>query len=113
MVRLALLTFSGCLLISASPPALAQDVASLSELGRLSIEELANLPVTAVTRTAQPLSQAPAAVYVITNEDIRRSGATTLAEALRLAPNLQVARQDASNYGITARGFNHNSNNSQ
>ena len=81
----------------------------MSDLGRLSIDELANLPVTGVTRTAQPLSQAPAAVYVITNEDIRRSGATTLAEALRLAPNLNVARQDASNYGITARGFNHNS----
>ena len=45
---------------------------------------------------------------MITNEDIRRSGATRLAEALRLAPNLQVARLDSGNYAITARGFNHN-----
>jgi iron complex outermembrane receptor protein len=86
-----------------------QVAASVGDLSRLSIDELANLPVTGVTRTLQPLSQAPAAVFVITNDDIRRSGATTLAEALRLAPNLQVARADAANYGITARGFNHNS----
>ena len=110
-MRQGFFAFSCCVLISASTSrgAQAQDIASVSDLGRLSIDELANLPVTGVTRTAQPLSQSPAAVYVITNEDIHRSGATTLAEALRLAPNLHVARQDASNYGISARGFNHNS----
>jgi len=86
-----------------------QVAASVGDLSRLSIDELANLPVTGVTRTLQPLSQAPGAIFVITNDDIRHSGATTLAEALRLAPNLQVARADAGNYGITARGFNHNS----
>jgi outer membrane receptor for ferrienterochelin and colicin len=46
------------------------------------------------------------AVYVIGSEDIRRSGATSLAEALRLAPNLDVARVDANQYAISARGFN-------
>ena len=86
-----------------------QLAASITDLSRLSIDELANLPVTGVTRTPQPASQAPASVFIITNDDIRRSGATTLAEALRLAPNLQVARSDASTYGIAARGFNHNS----
>ncbi|MBP9756259.1 MAG: TonB-dependent receptor, partial [Phenylobacterium sp.] len=55
----------------------------------------------------ETLGAAPAAIYVIRNEDIRFSGADSLPEALRLAPNLQVARSSASGYGITARGFNH------
>lgn len=72
----------------------------------LSLEELAMLPVTSVSKTAKPLASAPASVFVITERDIRRSGATTLPEALRLAPNLQVARADARTYAISARGFN-------
>ncbi|HEX3485647.1 MAG TPA: TonB-dependent receptor [Micropepsaceae bacterium] len=98
-----------CLLTiaAASPAGAQQQTNSVEDLGRLSIDELANLQITSVTRQAQPLSSAAAAVYVITNEDIRRSGATSVAEALRLAPNLQVARQSASSYGIAARGFNH------
>lgn len=72
----------------------------------LSIEELARLPVTSVSRRPAPLATAAAAIYVITGEDIRRSGATSLPEALRLAPNLQVARVNARNYAIAARGFN-------
>lgn len=59
-----------------------------------------------MSRTAEPLSGAPASVFVITGDDIHRSGATTLPEALRLAPNLQVARIDAGQYAISARGFN-------
>jgi iron complex outermembrane receptor protein len=77
-----------------------------SELADLSIEELANLEVTSVSRRAERLADAPASLYVITGEDIRRSGVTSLAEALRLAPNLQVARVDARQYAISARGFN-------
>jgi iron complex outermembrane receptor protein len=95
-------------LLGCAEPAAAQQVAAVEELGRLSIDELANLQITAVSREPQPLSGAPAAVYVITNEDIRRSGATSIAEALRLAPNLQVARLNSSTYAISARGFNHN-----
>jgi len=72
----------------------------------LSLEELANLQVTSVNRRPTPVATAPASIYVITGEDIRRTGATSLPEALRLAPNLQVARVDARNYAITARGFN-------
>jgi iron complex outermembrane receptor protein len=75
-------------------------------LTELSLEELANIQVTSVSRHAERLSEAPASVFVITAEDIRRSGATSLAEALRLAPNLQVARIDAGQYAISARGFN-------
>lgn len=72
----------------------------------LSLEELAQLRVTSVNRRPTPVATAAASIYVITGEDIRRTGATSLPEALRLAPNLQVARVDARNYAITARGFN-------
>jgi iron complex outermembrane receptor protein len=80
--------------------------ASRGDLADLSLEELANLEVTSVSRRAEPLSEAPASVFVITRDDIRRSGATSLPEALRLAPNLHVARVDARQYAISARGFN-------
>jgi iron complex outermembrane receptor protein len=72
----------------------------------LSLEDLGNLQITSVARRPQSISEAPASVYIITAEDIRRSGATTLPEILRLAPNLQVARVDSVQYAITARGFN-------
>src|SRR6266705_1247060 len=76
------------------------------DLADLSIEELGNIQVTSVSKHAERLLDAPAAIFVITGEDIRRSGATRLAEALRLAPNLEVARVSASSYAISARGFN-------
>src|SRR5438067_6837304 len=76
------------------------------DLGNLSLEELANIQVTSVSKRAESLSDAAASIFVITDTDIRRSGATTLPEALRLAPNLQIARVDARNYAVTARGFN-------
>jgi iron complex outermembrane receptor protein len=76
------------------------------DLADLSLEQLANVAVSSVSRREEPLSRAPASIYVITGDDIRRSGATSLPEALRLAPNLQVARVDSSQYAITARGFN-------
>ena len=90
---------------SASPVA-SIAAASAADLSGLSIEELANIDISSVSKTDQPLSQAPAAVYVITHEDIVRSGATRLAEILRLAPNLQVAQVTAASYAISARGFN-------
>ena len=78
---------------------------TVEELQQLSISELSNIDVSSVSKTGQPLSEAPAAIYVITHEDIIRSGATTLPEMLRLAPNLFVAQTSASDYVITARGF--------
>src|ERR1700722_12824541 len=63
---------------------------SSSDLGQLSIEDLAAIDVSSVSKTPEPLSDAPAAIYVITHDDIVRSGATSLPEMLRLAPNLQV-----------------------
>ena len=77
-----------------------------SDLGDLGIEELGRIPVTSVTGRPQPVQDAAASIFVITAEDIRRSAATSLPEALRLAPNLQVARVDANQYAISARGFN-------
>ena len=76
------------------------------ELVDLSLEQLSNIVVHSVSRRDEPLARAAASVYVISGEDIRRSGATSLPEALRLAPNLIVARADASQYAISARGFN-------
>ena len=90
----------------AAPAVLAATIADIKDLEKLSLEELTNITVTSVSRRAERLSDAAASVFVITGEDIRRSGATTLPEALRLAPNLQVARADANQYAITARGFN-------
>ena len=75
-------------------------------LADLTLEELADLVVTSVSRRPERLADAPASVYVITSEDIRRAGVTSLPEALRLAPNLQVARINSSQYAISARGFN-------
>jgi iron complex outermembrane receptor protein len=78
---------------------------SVEQLQRYSIEDLSNLEITSVSKRPEPLRDAAASVYVITNEDIRRSGAISLPEALRLAPNLEVMRLTASTYVISARGF--------
>ena len=82
--------------------ALAQ---SAEDLQHMSISELANIDVSSVSKSDERLSAAPAAIYVITHDDIIRSGATSIPEILRLAPNLQVAQTSASQYVITARGF--------
>ena len=79
---------------------------ALTDLRNLSIEDLGEIEVTSVTKRAEPVSEAPAAIYVITNDDIRRYGATSLGATLRLAPNLEVAQLDALSYVISARGFN-------
>lgn len=79
---------------------------SLAELRDLSIEQLANLEITSVSRRPEAVSRAPAAIEVITSDDIRRSGAQSLPEVLRLARNLEVAQVDAQRYAISARGFN-------
>lgn len=77
-----------------------------AELTDLTLEQLTNIEVTSVSRRAERLSAAAGSVYVITADDIRSSGATSIAEVLRLAPNLHVARADANQYAISARGFN-------
>jgi iron complex outermembrane receptor protein len=81
-----------------------------AEFADLSIEELANIDVTSVSKRPERLQDAPASVFVITADDIRRAGSRSLPEALRLAPNLQVARANNSGYYISARGMNGTSN---
>lgn len=76
------------------------------DLSRLSLEDLAEVKVTSVSRRPEALADAAAAIYVISGEDIRRSGLTSIPEVLRLAPNLSVQRVNAVDYAITARGFN-------
>jgi iron complex outermembrane receptor protein len=70
------------------------------------LEELMKLQVTSVSKRPELLSDAAAAVFVITQDDIRRSGATSIPEALRLSPGLDVARQDSHTWAISSRGFN-------
>jgi iron complex outermembrane recepter protein len=84
----------------------ADTVAPASELKRLSLEELMQIEVTSVSKRSEKLSQTASAIQVITNEQIRRSGATSIPEALRLATNLQIAQVGAHQWAITARGFN-------
>ena len=86
--------------------AAAQTAGGEAALARMSLAQLSNLEVTSVSKAPQPLSTAPAAIYVITHQQIMRSGATSLPEALRLAPNLQVTQVTASDYVVSARGFN-------
>lgn len=76
-----------------------------SDLARLSLEELSALEITSVSRRPEPLSGAAASVFVLNTDDLRRSGAQSLPEALRLAPNLNVTRVDAVDYTVSARGL--------
>ncbi|MDB5870635.1 MAG: hypothetical protein JWQ07_77 [Ramlibacter sp.] len=103
--RSAIAGLSGLTLAASSLTAGAQ-VQMAANLADLSLEQLANIQVTSVSKRPQRLADVAATAYVISAEDIRRSGATSLPEALRLAPNLQVARADANQYAVTARGFN-------
>jgi iron complex outermembrane recepter protein len=77
-----------------------------SALKNLSLDELMGVEVTSVSRHSEKLSATPSAIQVITSEDIRRSGASSLPEALRLADNLDVAQKNSHDWAITARGFN-------
>lgn len=72
---------------------------------KLSLEQLMNLDVTSVSRSPQPFGEAPAAINVITSDQIHRSGAETLPDALRLADNLDIAQSSSSSWNISARGF--------
>jgi len=87
------------------PTAHAKPVAA-RDLTELSIEDLLSMEVTTVSRKAQRLSDSAAAVFVITNEEIRRSGVTSIPEALRMVPGLEVARISSNSWAVTARGFN-------
>ena len=92
-----------CAALLAWHPVAARPAAAATQLADLSLEELMNLEVSLVSRSEETLFEAASAVFVLTREDIRRSGAASLPEALRLVPGLQVARIDASKWAITPR----------
>jgi iron complex outermembrane recepter protein len=94
-------------LLALASPVRAQQLA-LNDINQMSIQQLAKVEITSVSKGAEPLSDAPASVYVISHDDAIRSGATSLPDLLRLAPNLEVMQTSPSNYVITARGFNGN-----
>jgi iron complex outermembrane recepter protein len=76
------------------------------DLTQVSLEDLMDIRVTSVTKTEQKMSQVAAAVYVITQEDIARSGATNIPDLLRMVPGMDVAQINANAWAISARGFN-------
>lgn len=76
------------------------------DLGQLSLEELMELEIFSASKKDERAFAAPAAVYVLTSDDIRRSGATSIPDALREVPGVEVARIDGSKWGVAVRGFN-------
>jgi iron complex outermembrane recepter protein len=93
-----------CLATAGEAPRATQS--TVAELMELSLEELLDVEVTSVSKHPERLADAASSIFVISSDAIRRSGVTSLPEAMRLAPNLQVARIDNSQYAISARGFN-------
>jgi iron complex outermembrane receptor protein len=75
------------------------------QLKRLSLAQLGDVEVTTVSKDPRQVHKTPAAIFVITEEDIRRSGATSIPEALRLAPGVEVARVDANHWSVAIRGL--------
>jgi len=87
---------------------LAQQTNALNTLDyfELTLEQLLEVKVHSVSKKAEPVAQATAAVYVVTGEDITRSGVTSIPDALRMVPGMQVARTDSNSWAISIRGFN-------
>jgi iron complex outermembrane recepter protein len=79
---------------------------TVQDLASKSLEDLMNMKVTSVSKKEQKLSRTAAAVFVITEEDIRRSGATNIPDLLRMVPGMDVGQINGSTWAISARGFN-------
>ncbi|MCD4688924.1 MAG: TonB-dependent receptor plug domain-containing protein [Desulfuromonadaceae bacterium] len=105
---LKVLSFLVCLLATLvlTPQIISASTYSTDELLHLSLEELVGLEITSVAKKPQKVNEAAAAIFVITQNDIRRCGATSIPEVLRLAPGVNVARIDGNKWAITSRGFN-------
>lgn len=105
--RLATLLIGSAAITCPAYGALAQEPAPAApDLSQLSIEELAQLPVRSASKREEPLSGVPTALFVITGQDIMDAGITSVPEAMRLAPNLNVQQVNGHEYAIGARGFN-------
>lgn len=83
----------------------AQNTPLKQDISDSSLAELMNTKISTVARKPQTLSDTPAAVFVISQEDIRRSSANSIPELLRMAPGLSVARIDANKWSVTSRGY--------
>ena len=90
--------------MAAPSPGLAQGRAP--DLNQMSIEDLMNIEITSASRKEERVADVAAAVFVITRDDIRRSGMTTIPDLLRLAPGVQVAQINANKWAVSVRGFN-------
>ena len=101
-------TTLAAIVLVASQLALAQTATKPADedFANKSIEELMNVPVSSVARKDQKLSKTPAAVYILTEEAIRRSGATIIPDLLRVVPGVQVAELQSNRWAISVRGFN-------
>ena len=98
--RVGAVVVGACLAVT---PLAAQQEAALLEL---TLEQLMDVQVSSVSKRDEPMWEAPAAVFVVTAEDIRRTGATTIPEALRIVPGMEVAQFSSNAWAVTARGFN-------
>src|SRR5471030_2740609 len=101
-IRFLLVVLAG--LASAPWPLLAQGQAP--NLSQVSIEDLMNIEITSASRKEQRAGDVAAAVFVITQDDIRRSGMTTIPDLLRLAPGVDVAQINSNKWAVSVRGFN-------
>ncbi|TDJ61608.1 MAG: TonB-dependent receptor [Nitrospina sp.] len=105
------LSFLVCLLLTGSSKGGPEEPFLLAgnlpeDLTKLTLEQLMDIEVTSVSKKPEKAAQAPAAVFVITQEDIRRSGATHIPEVLRMVPGVEVARVDGNKWAVSIRGFN-------
>ncbi len=98
---LALLLWSGIPVNAAEEQT---KIAAAPSLAEMSIEQLMNIEITIASKKPERYFDTPAAIYVITNEDIKRSGVTSIAEALRLAPGVEVARINSNQWAVSVRG---------
>jgi iron complex outermembrane recepter protein len=105
-MRTGRIFLAGFLSVLLAGNTVAQNSPNVPDVTAMSMEDLMNLQVTSVSKRTQKVADAAAAIFVITQEDIRRSGATSIPEALRLAPGLEVARIDQNKWAIGSRGFN-------
>ena len=102
-----LLVLGGCATAwGQTPQSRRAPVSAASDLTQVSIENLMDVEVSSVSKKDQKLLRTAAAVFILTQDDIRRSGATNIPDLLRLVPGLAVAQIDASDWAVTSRGFN-------
>ncbi len=90
---------------SQTPPPITTSKTTSADISQMSIEDLMNLEVTSGAKKEESLQRTTAAIFVITGEDIRRSGATNLPDVLRMVPGLEVAQISGNTWSVTSRGF--------